>query len=296
MESFKKRQKEMRRLERQRDKAAKRKEMKARKAAGITNGSDRDTETTENAATTDPAVALSTLDWGDPLSLGRRDLMEIRYLGFDQRQNSRVYRFDVRNDGRMPKEVSVTADVGVFRNSSVGIQEGPILSGSKLNADLQRGWEGEHELTAADVRAYADTKALAEAQRAAAHKVPRRRAGVPAETQQKSPWRNFGIWGQHMPFPRPSGYSFTAASIKQTAPAWGGIYGLSNSQAWIYIHAADDIRAALLDHVNDRNPSPDFRSVTGFTFELCYSAHRSQRCRRLIAELHPVVRGLSEWL
>jgi hypothetical protein len=62
MESFKKRQKEMRRLERQRDKAAKRKEMKARKAAGITNDSDRDTETTENAATTDPAVALLTLD------------------------------------------------------------------------------------------------------------------------------------------------------------------------------------------------------------------------------------------
>ena len=35
METFKKRQKEMRRWERQRDKAAKRKELKARKAAGI---------------------------------------------------------------------------------------------------------------------------------------------------------------------------------------------------------------------------------------------------------------------
>jgi hypothetical protein len=54
--------------------------------------------------------------------------VEIRYLGFEQRQDSRAY--------------------------------------------LERGWEGEHELTAADVRAY---------------------AGVQAETQQKSPWRNFGI-------------------------------------------------------------------------------------------------------
>ena len=119
--------------------------------------------------------------------------MEIRYLGFDQRQNSRVYRFEVRIDGRLTKQVSVAADIAVFRNHSVGIQEGPFLSGNKLTADLERGWEGEHELTAADVRAYADAKALADAQRAGTRKAPRRRPGVQAETQQKSPWRNFGI-------------------------------------------------------------------------------------------------------
>ena len=62
METFKKRQKEMRRLERQRDKAAKRKEAKARKAAGITSESDRDTEATENAAADDAATDLSTRD------------------------------------------------------------------------------------------------------------------------------------------------------------------------------------------------------------------------------------------
>ena len=62
METFQKRQKEMRRLERQRDKAAKRKEIKARKAAGITSESDRDTETAENAAAPDAAADLSTID------------------------------------------------------------------------------------------------------------------------------------------------------------------------------------------------------------------------------------------
>ncbi|HKE22875.1 MAG TPA: hypothetical protein VKB88_10830 [Bryobacteraceae bacterium] len=62
METFKKRQKEMRRLERQRDKAAKRKEVKARKAAGITSESDRDTEATEDAAAPDATADLSTLD------------------------------------------------------------------------------------------------------------------------------------------------------------------------------------------------------------------------------------------
>ena len=113
--------------------------------------------------------------------------MEIRYLGFDQTQNSRLYRFDVRTDGRLIKQVSVTADLAVFRNHRVGIQEGPSLSGNKLTADLERGWEGEHELTDADVRAYAD------AQRAGTRKAPRRRSGGQFETQQKSPLRNFGI-------------------------------------------------------------------------------------------------------
>lgn len=40
METFRKRQKEMKRLEKQRDKAAKRKEIKARKAAGLVEPED----------------------------------------------------------------------------------------------------------------------------------------------------------------------------------------------------------------------------------------------------------------
>ena len=119
--------------------------------------------------------------------------MQIRYLGFDQRQNSRVYRFDVRSDGRQTKEVSITADIAVFREHSVGIQEGPILCGNKLTADLERGWEGEHELTAADVRAYTDAKALADAQRAGTRKTSHKRLGLQAEMLPESARRNFGI-------------------------------------------------------------------------------------------------------
>lgn len=119
--------------------------------------------------------------------------MEIRYLGFEQIQNSRVYRFEVRTGGRLTSQVSVTADMAVFRNHRVGIQEGPSLCGRKLTGDLERGWEGEHHLTAADVRAHSEAKALADAQRAGTRKPPRRRPGVQSEAQQKSPWRNFGI-------------------------------------------------------------------------------------------------------
>ncbi len=119
--------------------------------------------------------------------------MVIRYFGFEQRQNSRVYRFDVRIEARLTKQVPVTADMRVFRNHNVGIQEGPSLCGNKPTADMDGGWEGEHEPTAADVRAYADAKALADAQRASTRRAPRRRPGLPGETQQKSPRRNFGI-------------------------------------------------------------------------------------------------------
>jgi hypothetical protein len=125
---------------------------------------------------------------------GKRNLVEIRYLGFDQRENSRVYRFDVQSGGQPMKEVSVTADLVVFRDHKVGLQEGPFLSGNKLTADLGRGWEGEHELTRADVRAHADAKALADAERASARKAPRRRPGAPpASAQQKPPSRDVGI-------------------------------------------------------------------------------------------------------
>jgi len=93
-----------------------------------------------------------------------------------------------------------------------------------------------------------------------------------------------------MPFVRRNSYSFSAASIRQNAPASGGVYGLSNAQAWIYIRVADDIRAALLDHLSEREPTSDFRSVAGFSFEVWETAGRSQRCSRLVEELRPVVR------
>ena len=119
--------------------------------------------------------------------------MEIRYLGFEQRQNARAYRFEVREKGLPNRQLAVLADMDIFRVHRVGIQEGPSLSGTKLTADLEKGWEQEHELTAADVRAYADSKSLAEAQRAAARKNPRRRPTAPAEAPPTSAWRNFGI-------------------------------------------------------------------------------------------------------
>ena len=118
--------------------------------------------------------------------------MEIRYLGFEQRQNSRAYLFDVREKGQPSRQLAVTADLDLFWLHRVGIQEGPTLSGNKLCADLERGWEGAHELTEADVRAYLNSKSSAEAQRAEQRKTSRQRSAM-AEAYKLSTWRNPGI-------------------------------------------------------------------------------------------------------
>jgi hypothetical protein len=118
--------------------------------------------------------------------------VEIRYLGFEQRQNSRAYRFEAREKGQPSRQLSVTAGMDLFQIHRVAIQEGPTLSCSKLRADLERGWEGEHALTVDDVRAYLNTKAIAEAQRAELRKTGRKR-GTSAEAHKRSPWRNSGI-------------------------------------------------------------------------------------------------------
>jgi len=116
--------------------------------------------------------------------------MEIRYLGFEQQQNARAYRFDVIEKGQPSKHCVVTADLALFLAHHVGIQEGPTLSANKLVADLQSQVEGSHELTDFDLRSHATARTLADAERAmrkSGHRRPL--AGADA----KSSWRNFGI-------------------------------------------------------------------------------------------------------
>jgi len=116
--------------------------------------------------------------------------MEVRYLGFEQQQNARLYQFDVVEKGQPARRFTVTADLSLFLTHRVGIQEGPALSASKLAADLERNFDGVHELTAEDLRAHANARSLAEAQRAEMRKPPRRR---PSPAGERSPWRNSGV-------------------------------------------------------------------------------------------------------
>ncbi len=120
--------------------------------------------------------------------------MEIRYLGFEQQENSRAYRFEVLQKGRQARRFVVKADLSLFLAYHVGIQEGPTLSASKLTSDLDKHLEGVHELTGDDLRSHADARILAEAQRAEMRKAGRRRhVAAGSHADEQSAWRNFGL-------------------------------------------------------------------------------------------------------
>jgi len=119
--------------------------------------------------------------------------MEVRYLGFEQQRSARVFRFDVMEKGQPTRRCVVTADMALFLSHRVGIQEGPTLCAGKLSSDLEKNFDGAHELTAADLRSHVDARLQAEARRAEMRKTPRRRPAPSPEGEQRSPWRNMGV-------------------------------------------------------------------------------------------------------
>ena len=90
-----------------------------------------------------------------------------------------------------------------------------------------------------------------------------------------------------MPFeqliPRP----LIAASVSAYAPCASGVYGISNSREWIFIGESDDIRGALMTHLQEMDTPVMRRQPTGFVFEICERARRSARQDRLIFEYEP---------
>lgn len=111
--------------------------------------------------------------------------MEVRYLGFEQRQSVRFYQFDLVKKGEPSSRLVISADLSLFHTHGVVIQEGPSLCAGKLVADLEKNIAGSHELTDEDLRAYVSTRLLAEAKRAEVRKSPRR----PSSAEERSPWR-----------------------------------------------------------------------------------------------------------
>jgi len=92
-----------------------------------------------------------------------------------------------------------------------------------------------------------------------------------------------------MPFsqliPRP----FNLGAVQAYAPASSGLYGISNSQEWIYIGETDNIKGALLSHLADSHTSLMQRGPTGFVYEVCDRAGRTSRQDRLVFEYEPAI-------
>lgn len=81
--------------------------------------------------------------------------------------------------------------------------------------------------------------------------------------------------------------AFTEESIQRGAPSSSGVYGLSNSSNWIYVGAADDIKASLLAHLRAPSRGQFADKPAGFSFELSPPPDRIKRQQYLIVELSP---------
>lgn len=114
--------------------------------------------------------------------------MELRYAGFSQTQNKRFYKFDQQTETRSTIRFIVSVDMALFLKHHIGIQEGPALCARKLTSDLEAQSVGDHELTNADLLAYASDRAAKEAQRLEARRPgPHRRTTPPV-----SPFSRYG--------------------------------------------------------------------------------------------------------
>ena len=96
-----------------------------------------------------------------------------------------------------------------------------------------------------------------------------------------------------MPFEQFFPRSFNVASIRANAPAAPGVYGISNSRAWIYIGETDNIQASLFNYLQDAGSAPNGSRPTGFVFEVCDSAARLARQDRLVLEYAPACNRLT---
>lgn len=85
-------------------------------------------------------------------------------------------------------------------------------------------------------------------------------------------------------------YRFELESILLNAPECSGVYGLYGT-FWIFIGAAENIRARLLEHLAGDNPCINRHHPSGFAFELVRPEERPGRLAQLIDELLPSVRS-----
>jgi len=105
--------------------------------------------------------------------------MDLRYMGFDQHDNTRAYKFDGVEGGHRIAQLVITADLTLFLKHHITIQEGPDLCARKLTADLAGIGQDDHELTNEDLLAFATARADAEAHKAEVRRKANLHRGLP---------------------------------------------------------------------------------------------------------------------
>jgi CspA family cold shock protein len=110
--------------------------------------------------------------------------MQLQYLGFDQVQNVREYRFEGVTRGADTRHFTVDADLALFTKHHVGMQEGPVVCLRILTAELP-STAGQlnvrRKLTDADMMEYLSTRVVP-----GVRKAPRRWKNPRASVEQQS--------------------------------------------------------------------------------------------------------------
>jgi hypothetical protein len=86
-------------------------------------------------------------------------------------------------------------------------------------------------------------------------------------------------------------YSFNGLSIRLYAPAQSGVYYLHNSARCIYVGEAENIRRALLGHLQGDIPWITVWAPTGFCCELCPETSRVQKRNELAMRFRPALKN-----
>jgi hypothetical protein len=89
-----------------------------------------------------------------------------------------------------------------------------------------------------------------------------------------------------MPFPLKT-FVFDEYTIRKLAPTGPGVYGIANSENWIYIGDSDNLEAALLRHLNASDTDLVQRNPTLFAWEKTLATDRAERKIALTQELKP---------
>ena len=90
-----------------------------------------------------------------------------------------------------------------------------------------------------------------------------------------------------MPFADCTAKSFTVPSVRKNAPELSGVYGLSNAREWLFVGQGNNIRAQLMEHLNEVDTALMAQNPKGFAFELCPPSELIRRQDALVRELEP---------
>ena len=103
-------------------------------------------------------------DQQHPFPLDRRMESQVRYMGFEQNNGVRTYRFERSVNGELSQAVVITADLRLFSKHHVAIQEGPAIC-LRLISHPSASVPVHHSITENDMLEFLASRATAKSHR-----------------------------------------------------------------------------------------------------------------------------------